>query len=288
VREQDVAGPTTSRARNFHDSLGIGHYYIMDSHASTERAQIAGRPCSQFQLPMRAMVPVKTEGLLPGCKNAGLTHLTSAAYRMHPTEFQFGQAAAVMAAVSIKHGLEFGEMLELSPNPLNPSPAEKALRKVQHELLKAGTPIYWNFDAGWKHEDFIAVQFACVLGIIEPVGDKFLPGADFTRAAAAAAAYSMSSSKHRGVFNTRFNDVDISKNAELAEALSCLEDKNALSWLAGNKFEPESAITADEFSRTLATVTGMNVKSADSEKLTRGRAARLVFDYLSELYKLTK
>ncbi len=133
---------------------------------------------------------MKTQRLLPGSKNAGLTHLVSAAYRMHPMEFQIGQAAGVMAVIKIAQKCQLNDMLEEEEklSILNPSEKEKRLRKVQHELLKVKTPRFWNTDCGWNTEYFLPVQLVCALEIMRPHGMTFAPEKILTKDEAEAAA----------------------------------------------------------------------------------------------------
>jgi hypothetical protein len=50
-----------------------------------------------FQIPLGAMIPVRIENLLPGGKNLGVTHITNGAYRVHPVEWNVGEAAGLLA-----------------------------------------------------------------------------------------------------------------------------------------------------------------------------------------------
>ena len=45
------------------------------------------------------------ENLLPACKNLGVTHITNGCYRLHPVEWNIGEAAGALAA----HALEVKE-----------------------------------------------------------------------------------------------------------------------------------------------------------------------------------
>ena len=44
------------------------------------------------------MIPVRLENLLPGGKNLGVTHITNGAFRVHPVEWNIGEAAGILAA----------------------------------------------------------------------------------------------------------------------------------------------------------------------------------------------
>lgn len=91
-------------AEVFHDSVGIGQYRI-DLHPST-----AGRPYIDvesypFQIPLGALIPVRVENLLPAGKNVGTTHITNGCYRLHPVEWNIGEAAGALAAYCLERNL---------------------------------------------------------------------------------------------------------------------------------------------------------------------------------------
>ena len=54
--------------------------------------------CWPFQIPLGALIPVRVENLLPGGKNLGVTHITNGAFRLHPVEWNVGEAAGILAA----------------------------------------------------------------------------------------------------------------------------------------------------------------------------------------------
>ena len=55
-----------------------------------------------FQIPMSALLPQVVTNFLPAGKNIGVTHLTNGAFRLHPIEWNVGEAAAVIASLSLK------------------------------------------------------------------------------------------------------------------------------------------------------------------------------------------
>ena len=88
------------RAAEFADSVGIGHY-AMDLHITTrgDHSQFGGT--LPFQIPLGALIPRRVENLLPACKNPGVTHLTNGCYRLHPIEWNIGEAAGSLAAFCV-------------------------------------------------------------------------------------------------------------------------------------------------------------------------------------------
>jgi hypothetical protein len=85
------------RATQFADTVGIGSYR-MDLHITTTGDHGAYGSTLPFQIPLGALIPRRVENLLPACKNLGVTHLTNGCYRLHPVEWNIGEASGTLAA----------------------------------------------------------------------------------------------------------------------------------------------------------------------------------------------
>jgi glycine/D-amino acid oxidase-like deaminating enzyme len=79
------------------DSIGIGSYRI-DLHPRTGGEGYLDIDSPPFEIPLGALVPVRMENLLPGAKNLGSTHITNGCHRLHPVEWNVGEAAGALAA----------------------------------------------------------------------------------------------------------------------------------------------------------------------------------------------
>ena len=90
----------TDRAEHFYDSIGVGSYRI-DLHPSTGGDNYIDVASLPFEIPLGALIPVRMENLLPAAKNIGVTHITCGCYRLHPVEWNIGEAAGALAAWSI-------------------------------------------------------------------------------------------------------------------------------------------------------------------------------------------
>lgn len=84
-------------AAEFEDSVGVGAYHI-DLHPSTAGDNYIDVPSLPFQIPLGVLIPQRVENLLAANKNIGTTHITNGCYRLHPVEWNIGEAAGSLIA----------------------------------------------------------------------------------------------------------------------------------------------------------------------------------------------
>lgn len=147
VREQDVSAkfrPNDTLAERYEDSVGIG-YYRIDLHPSTEGDNYVDVPSLPFRIPLGALIPIAAENLLPAAKNIGTTHITNGCYRLHPVEWNIGEAAGLLADFCLEHGL--------TPRTVHASP--ERVRAFQRRLRDDGVELQWpenlNLEDGDPH-----------------------------------------------------------------------------------------------------------------------------------------
>lgn len=132
VVEQHVASDLVPRAVHFPDSVGIGAYRI-DLHPSTGGDNYIDVGAHPFQIPLGALIPQRVENLLAGAKNLSVTHITNGCYRLHPVEWNVGEAAGMLAAHCLDHGL--------SPRQVRED--QTRLSDFQARLRKEGFELEW-------------------------------------------------------------------------------------------------------------------------------------------------
>ena len=134
VLEQDVSVALRGRAdpARFENSVGVGMYRI-DLHPSTGGDNYIDVECAPFEIPLGALIPVRTKNLLPAAKNIGTTHITNGAYRLHPVEWNIGESAGELAAFC----------LERSILPRDVISDPELVRQFQTRLVEAGVEIHW-------------------------------------------------------------------------------------------------------------------------------------------------
>lgn len=120
------------RAAEFADSCGIGAYRI-DLHPSTGHDNYIDVGALPFQIPLGALIPARVRNLLAGAKNLSVTHITNGCYRLHPVEWNVGEAAGLLAAWSLERDTEPHAVAE----------SEEALSQFQHMLVEEGIPLAW-------------------------------------------------------------------------------------------------------------------------------------------------
>ncbi len=119
-------------AERFHDSVGVGGYRI-DLHPGTGGGNYIDVGSLPFEIPLGALIPRRVENVLAGAKNLGVTHLTNGCYRLHPVEWNIGEAAGALAAwCAAKHRV---------PTQVRNSSAR--LAEFQSELDRQGVERTW-------------------------------------------------------------------------------------------------------------------------------------------------
>ena len=128
----EAARPGQIYAEPYRDSVGIG-YYRIDLHPSTGGDNYIDVGSLPFQIPLGALIPVRMENLLPACKNLGTTHITNGCYRLHPVEWNIGEAAGSLAA----------NCLEQKTVPRQVYRDETRLADFQRRLVNQGVELAW-------------------------------------------------------------------------------------------------------------------------------------------------
>ena len=151
------------RAAHCADSVGVGWYPIDIHRAGPEDVGVSCRT-RPFQIPLGALIPVRLTNLIAAAKNIGTTHITNGCYRLHPVEWNIGEAAGALAAFALAQGQ---------------SPAAVRagwLAQFQQSLLAEGVPLAWIVDVGVRHPAFAAVQSLFMAGKLD-IGLRFDPDA---------------------------------------------------------------------------------------------------------------
>ena len=133
-----IAARGHGRPATFPDTVGVGMYRI-DLHPSTNGDNYIDVASAPFEIPLGAMIPVRLDNLLPAGKNVGTTHITNGAFRLHPVEWNIGEAAGWLAAFCLDHAVD--------PRVVRNSP--RLLEEFQSLLTTRGVELHWPDVTGY-------------------------------------------------------------------------------------------------------------------------------------------
>ncbi|GAA3413558.1 FAD-dependent oxidoreductase [Paenibacillus hodogayensis] len=135
VLEQHISRAYRSDgAERYTDSVGIG-YYAIDLHPSTGQRHYLHIGPYPFQIPLGSLLPERVDNVLAAGKNIGTTHITNGCYRLHPVEWNIGEAAGSLAAFCVERGVR----------PRQVRADQELLDEFRKRLVRQGVELEWPF-----------------------------------------------------------------------------------------------------------------------------------------------
>jgi len=121
----------------YFDSVGLAGYRIDIHEKSSDGKQSIttaehGNHWVQ-QIPLGSLIPIRVDNVIPCCKNIGVTHITNGSFRLHPVEWNIGEAAGALAAYCIR--------TKKIPRQIRND--SKQLIDFQRELISRGVELDW-------------------------------------------------------------------------------------------------------------------------------------------------
>jgi hypothetical protein len=134
ITQNDIAASVrgTAGAREYDDSVGVGSYKI-DLHPSTHGGERKYDAAWPFQIPLGALLSAEVDNLVAAAKNIGTTHITNGCYRVHPVEWNIGEAAGALAAFCVATGAD----------PAGVRESAARLTEFQRTLIARGVELAW-------------------------------------------------------------------------------------------------------------------------------------------------
>lgn len=135
VLEQHVSthdNPGKAVAPSFWDSVGIGAYRI-DLHPSTNGRGTVDFSSLPFEIPLGSLIPRRSGNLIAAGKCIGTTHITNGCYRLHPVEWNIGEAAGALAEYCLEHSI----------SPQDVYADKNRVGDVQGRMSKVGVELRW-------------------------------------------------------------------------------------------------------------------------------------------------
>jgi FAD dependent oxidoreductase/S-layer homology domain len=259
VRHEDVASkffPGAARARSFEDSIGIGQYHYLDFHPNEATGHVDlgqdGNRSLPFTIPLGALIPLRTDGLILSAKSIGTTHITNAAYRMHPIEWAIGEAGGHLAAFALAQRVQVRDVAK----------DRRLKRQFQGHLASFGIPLFWFNDISHEDPDFEAIQVLAAAGLVRTEDStrlNFNPQAIVSRAEAAIALANILELEPVNSAEPTFIDVPTDRFAY--SAIEALYAQGMVKGIGRKRFAPERPLTREQ----LAILMGKTIPLTGSE-----------------------
>ena len=154
-----IAKPYDQQQALYRTGVAVGDYPVDHHHASHPDAQnlpeLHFYPVPSYNVPIGCLLPQNIDNFIVAEKSISVTNIVNGTTRLQPVVLQIGQAAGVIAALSVQENL---------------SPAKVSIRKVQNRLLKQGVYLLPYLDVPKDHPHFKIYQRIGSTGILKGTG----------------------------------------------------------------------------------------------------------------------
>lgn len=154
----DVASPYTQKTALYRTGVAVGDYTIDHHHLKNPDApkiDFVKIKVPSYNIPLGALVPKNTEGLIVAEKSISVTNIVAGASRLQPVVLGVGQAAGALAATAA-----------LS----NTDPTQINIRLVQNALLESNAYLMPFIDVKPNDASFKVIQRIGATGILKGTG----------------------------------------------------------------------------------------------------------------------
>ena len=154
-----IAKPYNQQQALYRTGIAVGDYPVDHHHASHPDAQnlpeLHFYPVPSYNVPIGCLLPQNIDNFIVAEKSISVTNIVNGTTRLQPVVLQIGQAAGVIAALSVQENL---------------SPAKVSIRKVQSQLLEKGGYLLPYLDVPKDHPSFKVYQRIGATGILKGTG----------------------------------------------------------------------------------------------------------------------
>jgi len=154
-----VLKPYHQRDPLYRTGISVGDYPVDHHHKCNPSApKLSFLPVPSFCVPLGALIPEKIDGLIVSDKAISVTNLINGSTRLQPVVLLTGQAAGVLAALSVNR---------------RRAPREIPVRDVQQKLLEASAYIMPLYDVKPDNPHFQEIQKIAATGILKTQGEPY-------------------------------------------------------------------------------------------------------------------
>ena len=154
-----IAEPYSQPEKLYRTSIAVGDYPVDHHHARyhgfDELPNLYFYPVPSYGLPLGTLIPKEIDGLVVAEKSISVSNLVNGTTRLQPVVLQIGQAAGVLAALSVKEHKNIREI---------------PVRKVQNIILDAGGYLLPYLDVEVNNPLFKPYQRIGSTGILKGIG----------------------------------------------------------------------------------------------------------------------
>lgn len=155
-----VENPYNQKELLYRTGISVGDYPVDHHHAKNPDApKIGFDPVPSFNIPLGgSLIPESVDGLIVSDKAISVSNLINGSTRLQPVVLLTGQAAGILAALSVIEDKQ---------------PREVLIRDVQSALLKEKAYIMPLFDIQPSDPDFEVIQKISATGILNTIGEPW-------------------------------------------------------------------------------------------------------------------
>lgn len=155
-----IADPFHQKEALYRTGISVGDYPIDHHHKKNPAApqHLDFYPVPSYNIPLGALIPEKETGLIAAEKAISVTNVVNGTTRLQPVVILTGQAAGILAALSIKQ---------------QKTPQQVSVRDVQDALLKQKAFLMPYFDVMPDDPQFDAIQKIGATGLLKGKGEPF-------------------------------------------------------------------------------------------------------------------
>lgn len=154
---QHIAKPFDTPQPLYTTGIAVGDYPIDHHHKKNKAApqHLEFFPVPSFNIPLGTLIPKGVSNFIVAEKSISVSNIVNGTTRLQPCVMQLGQAAGLLAALSIKHSVD---------------PKNIAIRQLQQNLLDANGYIMPYKDVTQQNPYFKAIQKIGATGLLRGVG----------------------------------------------------------------------------------------------------------------------
>jgi hypothetical protein len=150
-----LINPYSQKEKLYRTGIAVGDYPVDHHHdANSFSPKISFPRVNSFNIPLGALIPERTDGLVVSEKGISVSNIANGATRLQPCVLLTGQAAGALAALSVKKKKQ---------------PRQANIREIQQLLLESKCILMPFVDVHPEDPNFIAIQRVSLAGILKGI-----------------------------------------------------------------------------------------------------------------------